>query len=160
MKQEVKSAIVTVICVGLIIAVVYLSTAYFLTGEIGNKSKVTKKTTESYSGLSLNYENMIIAGKVFDMKESSYMVIFFSQDKINDELKSTLSSYDSLEKETKLYKVNIDEAINKYVKSDEQNDSATNSSELKINKTTLITIKNGKITSYITDNDTIINTLK
>ena len=88
------------------------------------------------------------------------MVIFFSQDKINDELKSTLSSYDSLGKETKLYKVNIDETINKYVKSDEQNDSATNSSELKINKTTLITITNGKITSYITDNDTIINALK
>ena len=86
MKQEVKSVVITVICVGLIIAVVYLSTAYFLTGEIGNKSKITKKTTESYSGLSLNYENMIIAGKVFDMKESSYMVIFFSQDKINDEL--------------------------------------------------------------------------
>lgn len=162
MKNEVKNAIVITITVILILVVVYLTTAIFMTGEIGNKKKdekneVTNVAEESQT--STLYDNMIIASKTFKQKNDEYMVIFFSQKDASDTLKNIISTYDSSDKETKLYKVNTDEAINKFVVSDEANSSATNYNELKINDTTLVTIKNGVITLYIVAEDNVIEAL-
>lgn len=158
MKQEVKNSIIIVIVVLLIIVAVYFGIALFLTGEVGT----SKKSNESYSstGLSLNYENVIIAGKTFSQSEESYMVIFFSEKKSKESLKNTLSLYDNSNKELKLYKVNTDEAINNFVKSDEGNPNATTSGELRIKQDTLITINNGTIISYIEDETQILDNLK
>ena len=61
----------------------------------------------------------------------------------------------------KLYKVNLDESINKFVISkDEENKEAKNANELKIKDTTLIVIKNKSIISYITDTDEIVEKIK
>lgn len=133
-----------------------------MTGEIGNSNKDEKgndlTTTEENITSSL-YDNMIIASKTFEQKNDEYMVIFFSQNDVSDTLKSTISAYDSSNKNVKLYKVNIDEAINKFVVSDEQNINATNYDELKINDVTLITIKNNEITSYVVTEDDVISKL-
>lgn len=158
MKQEVKNAIVTVISVLLIIIVVYFATAIFLTKEIGSNNSSENNSVQS--GLSLSYENIIIAGKAFSQKEEKYMVIFFSEKDSSDSLKNYLSTYDNSQKELKLYKVNLDEAINSFVKSEENNSNATKSSELKINKNTLMTINNGAIVSYVDEESQIIEVLK
>ena len=163
MKNEVKSAIAITITVILILVVVYLSTAVFMTGEIGDKKKdekdeVTNVSEESQT--STLYDNMIIASKTFEQKNDEYMVIFFSQKDTSDTLKNMISTYDSSDKDTKLYKVNTDEAINRFVISDEANNSATNYNELKINDITLVTIKNGVIASYIVTEDNVIEALK
>lgn len=163
MKNEVKSAIAITITVILILVVVYLSTAVFMTGEIGDKKKdekdeVTNVSEESQT--STLYDNMIIASKTFEQKNDEYMVIFFSQKDTSDTLKNVISTYDSSGKDTKLYKVNTDEVINRFVISDEANNSATNYNELKINDITLVTIKNGVIASYIVTEDNVIEALK
>ena len=163
MKNEVKSAIAITITVILILVVVYLSTAVFMTGEIGDKKKdekdeVTNVSEESQT--STLYDNMIIASKTFEQKNDEYMVIFFSQKDTSDTLKNMISTYDSSGKDTKLYKVNTDEVINRFVISDEANNSATNYNELKINDITLVTIKNGVIASYIVTEDNVIEALK
>ena len=163
MKNEVKSAIAITITVILILVVVYLSTAVFMTGEIGDKKKdekdeVTNVSEESQT--SILYDNMIIASKTFEQKNDEYMVIFFSQKDTSDTLKNVISTYDSSGKDTKLYKVNTDEVINRFVISDEANNSATNYNELKINDITLVTIKNGVIASYIVTEDNVIEALK
>jgi len=103
---------------------------------------------------------MIIAGKTFDQKEDNYMVLFFSNGKASDNLKNAITSYDSGNKDIKLYKVNTDEVINKYVKSNSDNTLPTNSKDLKINGNALITISSKNVSSYITDESQIINALK
>lgn len=136
-----------------------------MTGEIGN-SKTKKESTNdtSYSkesdSVSSLYDNMIIASSAFEQPGSEYKVIFFSQNDASDNLKSLISSYDSSDNNVKLYKVNMDEAINKYVISDESNPNATTFSELKINDVTLITINNGTISSYVVGEANVSNELK
>lgn len=164
MRNEVKSGIILSVCVILIIVIVYFTTAVFMTGEIGNKKvSKTNNTTESSKTSSSNetsYENMIIASKTFNMLDETYMVIFFSKKNVSESLSSALTSYDSSNNDVKLYKVNVDEVINNYVKGDTDNLNPTSSKDLKIKNNALITISNGSVSSYINDDEEIIDTLK
>ncbi len=161
MSKEIKSLITITLTVILVIAIVYLTTAIFMTGEIGNGKKTTKdKTTTTSPSISKMYDNMIIASKTFDQNKEEYKVIFFYGKDISEELNGAINSYDSSSKEIKLYKVNLSDVINKFVISKEQNSKATSYKQLKINGVTLITIKNKVITSYVTDEKNIINELK
>ena len=157
MKSEIKNGIVITIVVLLIILITYLSTAIFATGEIGGSKKTTTTKDSSSEEVSSLYDDMIIASKTFSKKESEYMVIFFSEKESTESIKTSLKSYSG---DLKLYKVNTDEAINKYVINDEENSAASSANELKIKGTTLIVINNKKITSYITDEDQILEKLK
>ena len=88
------------------------------------------------------------------------MVIFFSKKNVSESLSSALTSYDSSNNGVKLYKVNVDEVINNYVKGDTDNLNPTSSKDLKIKNNALITISNGSVSSYINDDEEIIDTLK
>ncbi len=165
MKEEVKNGIIICVCVVLIIVIVYFTISVFFTGEFGlnknNKSNDNEENlSEESSVLNSSYSNMIIAGKTFEQKEEVYMVLFFSNNETSDSLKSAITSYDSANKDIKLYKVNMDEAINSYVKNDSDNTLPTNSKELKISDNALITISSKNVSSYITDETQIINALK
>lgn len=153
-----KEGIAIAITVILIMVMVYIVTAVFMTGEIGNKK--TSTTTTSSSVNTESFENIILASKTFDITADTYKVIFFSVNDASGGLKTTLSTYDSSSKDIKLYKVNLDETINKYVIGDEANESATTSNELSVKSPTLITITNGVITSYISDESQILEELK
>lgn len=155
MKKEVKEGIVISIVVILFLLVVYLITALFTTGELG-KSKDSETTTASSEVTEL-YSNMILANNVFDRNEDSYMVILLSDDDAKDTIKNSVKSYSG---EKKLYVVNLDEKINNYVVSKEENKAASNPSELKINKTTLLMIDNHAISSYVTDTSEILAKMK
>lgn len=126
MKSEVKSGILIAIVVILILVIVYFTTAVFLTGEIGGKSnedsnETTSENNDDELSSLTDYDNMIIAGNVFNQNDSTYMVIIYSQKDSSDALKTTISTYDSSNNDVKLYKVNKDEAINKSVDSDSDN---------------------------------------
>ena len=156
MKDEVKNGIILTVVVLLIVGVVYLITAVFATGEIG--SKKSKINDDASSSSYITYDNMILASNTFTQKESEYMVMFVINDDLSDTLKSYINSYNN--SNMKLYVVSADDAVNKFVKSDSANEAATNYSELKINKNTLITINGGKISSYLTSEDEIKEKLK
>lgn len=160
MKEELKNGIVITITVLLILVIVYFATAIFMTGEIGNKNKKEDNQQEKASNNEDSYENMIIASSTFKQKEAEYMVMFFSKNDVSENLKNALKNYDSVSKQKKLYIVNMDEAINKYVKGKEINSSATSAEELKINGNTLLVVQNGIIKSYYTDEDEIVSNLK
>ena len=156
MKDEVKNGIILTVVVLLIVGVVYLITAVFATGEIGSKKRKTNDDESSSSYIT--YDNMILASNTFTQKESEYMVMFIINDDLSDTLKSYINSYNN--SDMKLYVVSADDTVNKFVKSDSANEAATNYSELKINKNTLITINGGKISSYLTNEDEIKEKLK
>lgn len=157
MKNEVKNGLIIGVVVVLIIVLVYFMTAIFMTGEIGNESKTDKTTTATSSSSMVDYDNMIIAGRVFNQTEDTYMVLIFSNNDAKDELKSAISSYTG---DVKLYKVNTDEAVNSYIISDSDNTNPTASKDIKVKNNALITITNGTVSSYINDEEQIINALK
>lgn len=167
MKSEVKSGILITVVVILILVIVYFTTAVFLTGEIGGKKgddssdNETSEEAQSEDVSSLtSYDNTIIAGRVFNQTDDTYMVIIYSEKESSDALKTTISTYDSKGESVKLYKVNKDEAINSSVNSDSDNTNPTSSSELKVKDNALITITNGTVSSYVNDDEQIINALK
>lgn len=155
MKNEVKNGIILSVVVIVVILVVYLTTAVFMTGEIGSKKNSEKETTTTNTAS--NYENKILASKVFDQTPETYKVLIFSEQDVSDDLKSAVTSYSG---DTKLYLVNKDEAINKYVSSDTDNVKPDNSSSLKVKKEALLTISNESVTSYVTNESEIIDELK
>lgn len=164
MKSEIKNGIVLSVCVILIVVLVYFSTAYFMTGEIGDSKKKSNNdgnvTQTEQSSVGDNYKNMIIASKTFDIEEQDYMVMFFSEKKVSETLSNALLNYDSKGADINLYKVNTDEVINSYVKSNQDNSIPNSSDELKIKDKALITISSGKVSSYVTNESDIINALK
>ncbi len=160
MRSEIKNGVIISVVVVIIILLVYFITAVFFTGEIGNnkKDKKTSETTQSQKA-SL-YDDMTIAGRIFNQKEEKYLVIMFSQENISEDVKNAISKYDSSSKDLKLYKVNLDEAINKYAVAKSDNYNPTNSKELKVSKNALLTISSGVVTSYVNNDEDIINALK
>ena len=152
MNKEVKNGIIVGVVVILSLVVVYFITA-IVTGEINIGGK--KDNTDSSVSDNL-YDNMIMASTTFDKSEDEYMVIFYSEKNKTDNLDLIISSYKG---DIKLYKVNTDEVINKFVLSDEENSSATNKDELKVKTPTLLTINNKKITYYTSNEDEIAEKL-
>ncbi len=160
MKEEVKKAITLLIVVLIILGAVYVVTEMMKdNSKTSNKTKTTT-TTKSSVNLDAKYSNMIILSKVFSMPESEYKVLFYSNKNIKDSLSKSIELYDSNEDNIKLYKVNYDESINKSVLQNEDNKSATKADELKVKGVTLITIKEGTITSYITNYDDILKAME
>lgn len=166
MEMNLKKVIETSIIVILILVVTYFTTAYFLTGELGNGTSKVTTTTKSENATTTvmntsvsSYNNKIIASKTFD-QSGIYYVIFYSEENTDDSIKSAMSSYDTSNSNLKLYKVNIDEAINSYVKSNTANNLPTNSNELKINGTTLLKINDGVVSLYTSSQSDILSELK
>lgn len=167
MKEEMKNGLIVAGVVALILLLTYLCTAFFLTGEIGNtakeENKVTTKANDDAStsqAVTAEYKNIILASKTFSQKEEKYMVLFYSNKEVSDTIKTLMTNYDAATHDVKLYKVNINEAINNYVIGDTENALAQSVSELKIKGTTLVTIQNGLNVSYTSDNSEIINIIK
>ncbi len=157
MKNELKNAILISVTVIAIIVVVYLVTAVFLTGEIGNKKTNEENNEKTTSQSEISYDGKIIAGRIFNQKQDTYLVMVYSEENASESLKNAISSYS---KDVKLYKVNTDEAINKSIVSETDNPTPMNNAEVRVSKNALITITSKKVTSYINNEDEIINALK
>ncbi len=158
MKDEIKNGIIITVIVLLIIIGVYLITAVFMTGEIGNNGSNKNNVSQAISDYT-EYSNMILASNTFKQKESEYMVMFILKDELKDDLESKINSYSQLDGKLKLYIVSMDDAVNKFVYNKEDNPSASNYDELKVSKNTLIIIKNGLIESYLNEKEEIIEKL-
>lgn len=156
MKEELKNGIVISVFVIIIILVVYFSTAIFMTGEIGNKKNEDKTTTTTKSD-SNEYNNRIISSKIFNRSEDTYIVVIFSNKKASNELKDKVKNYDG---DMKLYVVNLDEAMNKSIKSDTDDLYVKEPSSLKVKENALLTISNGTVINAVTGGANIISNLK
>ena len=151
MNKQIKDAIVISVVVLLIIIMVYFMSSVFITKELGGSKETTTTTAKTYN-------NIIMAGKTFDQKEDKYMVVFFSSDDVDEDLEKAIDAYNK--DDLKLYKVNLDEAINNYVKAKTDNKIPSDSSDLKVKDVALITLENNKVIEYETNTDKIIEKLK
>lgn len=151
-KTDTSSMVKCGIIVLIIFAIMYLLTTFII-----NKSKadyITKnndKTTIQYSE--------ILSGQVFNRKDDEYLVLFYDYN--NDTAYTTLlSDYEAKDEHTAIYYVDLGNRMNKNCVSNESNESATKSTELKVNGPTLIKFVNNQITDYIEGEESITNYLK
>ena len=147
-----KIIITTVIVLAVLVAFYFITVA--ILDDSSSKSDNSGKVTE------IQY-NEILVGTSFSMKESNYLVVYYdttSDD--NTEIATAISTYRSNNKDSKIYYVDMSNALNKKFVSDTGNSSATKADELKINGPTLIRFANDKIVEYVEGVEKIADYLK
>lgn len=151
-KKAISFIIVLIIILGLIALLFFLNGKYVTKDEFQNTTTTT--TAPSYD------ETVITVDKMFKMSDSEYMVMLYDKT-----VKESSVLYDGLVNsysgEVNLYSVDLSKKMNSkyYDTKGKENTKPTKASEVMITKPTLIVIKKGKVTSYITNTDDIVKKL-
>ena len=145
-EDQVKDQIITALKI-LVALLVFILVLVLITKFVNGDFK-SKKIKITY--------NDIIAGQTFNRKENTYYVVYYS---FNSDT-SIQETIDALKTEAKVYKVNLDDGMNKDYMSEKGNSSASSVGELKINGVTLIKIEEGKNVEYIEGSSNVETYLK
>lgn len=126
-----------------VIVLLFLAIFYIIAAILNNEISFANKNKIDYK--------VILASDTFTKTNGEYYVIFC------DFSSSDKETIDELVKDSDIsvYKVNVRDILNSYVLATTSNKEASSSAELKINSTTLISIKNGKNVNYIEGIDNI-----
>lgn len=126
-----------------VIVLLFLAIFYIIAAILNNEISFANKNKIDYK--------VILASDTFTKANEEYYVIFC------DFSSSDKETIDELAKDSDIsvYKVNVRDILNSYVLSATSNKKASSVAELKINSTTLISIKNGKNINYIEGIDNI-----
>ena len=143
-KNQIKSLIIITIVLVLIVGIIYLLSALFVTKELDWFTKDNDKEIVE------TVKNTILAKEIFDQTEEEYYVYFYNY-KDNDE--RITSTVDENITKSKVYKVNTDSALNANYVSEISNKKAKKLSELKVKAPTVIKISKDKIVSYYEGNE-------
>ena len=127
-----KNVIFTILGVALFIGVIY-----GLTVLLNMRDEKRPEAPEA----SISYDK-ILAGSTFTRNEDEYYVVFY---KFDAEIYDAMARYRS-EERGKVYYVDLDEGLNKYVISDEVKTDVTSAEDLRVKDPTLVVVKNHKIT--------------
>ena len=142
------------ILVGLLIII---GIFYLLTRFVFNNKSVYKRTNNE-GAIQYNY---IYLGSLLNLADDEYYVLAVdSEDVSNTYILSLASSYRSNNKKIPLYYADLSFELNKGFKADTSNFDASSVNDLKIKNTTLIKVKNGKITSFVEKESEIETLLK
>ena len=156
LNEDYKKVISFFIVLAIILGAVFL--LYFFNGRFVTKDLKEKETTTT----TVKYdESLILVDDIFKQGNGEYMVLLYDQsNNVESVLYNSLANYYDNEK-VNLYTVDLSSIMNKkyYNKEGEENKNPKKASEIMITKTTLIKIKKGKVTSYITDKDKIVEEL-
>lgn len=138
--------LVVVVCVLL----VYFLTRAFVTKDLFNK-KDENQSEEVVQG-SVNY-SVASVGQILNRPYDEYYVfVYDSTSDYATDMVSLKSEYNSSEKKLHTYTVDLSNYLNKdYYKPKDVNTKATKVSEFKFGDITLIKVKNGEVSKYITD---------
>lgn len=141
------------ILIGLIVIILGF---YLLTQKLNNKS--VYKRTDNKGSIQYSY---IYLGTLLNLSDSEYYVLAIdSQDVNNTYILNEASMYKSKTDRIPLYYADLSFELNKSFKADNSNYSESNINDLKVKKTTLIRVKNGKITQFIEKDEEIESLLK
>lgn len=149
-SNETSKIIKCIIIVAVIFAVMYGITVLILKNAPYEYTKEDVKTSIQY--------DEILAGTVFQKKDSEYFVLFYHADS-DSKYMDMVSDYQAKDSHLPIYYVNLDNKMNSSVLSEESNKEANDASELKIKDVTLIRFKEGKIDEYIDDSSKISEAL-
>lgn len=135
--KEIKTLII------ITIAVVLLAIGlYFLTDVVLDKKDDSSFDTE------FNYDTCLV-GNIFNRPYDEYYVFIYSS--IDDDA----STYDTLktsylkkDEAKKIYYVDLNNGFNSFVVSDTSNTKPKSASDVRVNKSALILIKDGKVSKY------------
>lgn len=145
-KNQIKSLIIITIVLVVIIGLIYLLSALFVTKEL-DWFENDEKETETLA------TNTILASEIFKQTEEEYYVYFYDYDDEDDEIASAVSNKLS---SSKVYKVDTGSALNNKYVSEESNKNAKKLEELKVKASTVIKISGEQIVAYY-ENDEIKN---
>lgn len=139
---------ISLIC-ALIVVVLYLSVAIFITKEIEISWLNGDKTTETNEKV----ENRILAKNTFNQKESDYYVYFYDfTDEDEAVTGATGLSGDPI------YKVDTSSGLNKnYVTEESGNRNVAGIEDLKVKSPTVVKISNDKVVGYYEGSKEIIS---
>lgn len=150
-QNQIKKLIKTVLIILLVLGVVYLLSALFVTKELDWFFDKDTNNTETNNKV----DDSILASTMFKQKESEYYVYFYDfslkEDAVTELVNNSLVG-------AKVYKVNAEDAMNANYIAQSGNRSAKTIEEVKVVAPTLIKINDGVITEYY-ERDEIINKL-
>ena len=141
-----------------IVVIVIFGLFYLLTIYLLNKpSNSTSTSNATKVDTTISYKE-ILAGSSFDI-DGEYLVIYYDQS--DEELKSTITSlistYEDKENHKNVYTVDMSSALNSKYLGDLSNTNPSSINDLKINGSTMIIFKDGKVDKYIEGKDDITN---
>lgn len=140
---EENRVIITIVIVIIVFIAVYFLTTYITKTSTDSviKKKVDNTTYQS---------SEILVGTSFKQKESEYLVLFYDEKSdVDSTIYNLRSDYEAKEGHLPIYYVDLGNKLNESCISNEDNQNATHATELKINTTTLIQFKEGKISKYM-----------
>ena len=151
-NEQEKSLVKISVVVIIVLAAVYFLTA-LATGEIklGNSSNKEEEVT-------IQYEE-ILAGQVLNRKDKEYYVLLFEFSNENAGRYITLKdNYAQTTDALPLYLVDLEKGFNQKIVAEEDekySEKPSNIQDLKVNGTTLLKVKNGKVTDRIETDDLV-----
>lgn len=150
-QMEIKKFIFVLLGLLILLLGVYFFTKAFVTKDLH------KNTNDvNYTEGKISYD-VVIAGTMLNRPVSEYYVYAFSNEDTNSVYYNTLvSNYSKKDKALQVYFLDIDNALNKdYVDKNNASKNFTTIKELKLGKLTLMKVKDGKVTKYITNEEEI-----
>ena len=143
----------------IIVIVVLLVPLYFITTLVLDNNKIETENIENNTPVEIQTEKILV-GQLLNRKDSSYYVIAYKKDnKMVSLFNQYLNDYKNKEEHLNIYKIDLDEGLNKNYISDTTN-ITDELKDLKLSDTTLFKIVDGKIDSYYVGNNDVIDALK
>lgn len=150
-EQHLRRYIITLLVIILVLSILYIASALFITKELDwFKKKEAEETSEKEKS------EDILASEIFKQAEEEYYVYFYD---FNEKESVATDTINAVLAYNKVYKVNTSSVMNANYVSDVGNKKAKKLDDLKVVPTTLIKITNGVITEYYEGNE-IINSLR
>lgn len=153
-KRALSFIIVLVVIIALLALLFYLN-GKFVSKDLFQDSEETTTTEPAYN------EKSILVDNIFSIKDKDYMVLLYdTKDEVQDA--TYYGAYYSYQSDdTKLYLADLSNGMNKmyYKKDGKENTKPAKTSDIVITRSTLMVIKNGKVTEYITDSKEILKKL-
>ena len=149
-KNQIKQLISITLVLVVIIGLIYLISALFVTKELDWFAKNDDTTISTLA------TNTILASEIFKQSEEEYYVYFYDYKDEDTDISSHITSKLS---SSKVYKVDTNNGLNNKYISEESNKQAKNLDELKVKAPTLIKINGEKISAYY-EGDEIKDKLK
>lgn len=137
-ENQIKKLIGITILLVVLVGVIYLISALFITKELDwfdNKEEETNTLTT----------NTILASEIFKQKEETYYVYFYDYTDEDTQITSTINNKLSSDK---VYKVDTNSALNNKYVSETSNKNATSLEELQVKSPTLIKVNGESIVEY------------
>jgi len=146
-EHQMKKLIIITITLVVIIGIIYLLSALFITKELDWFDNDPAENE-------ILADNTILASEIFKQTEEEYYVYFYDYDDEDEEVAATVGAITDLT----VYKVDTGSALNNNYVSEESNKLAKTLNELKVKSSTVIKVSGEDITAYY-ENDEITTNL-